>query len=217
MMNRTRHIWTEDEMQQLREAYAREDTFISVLAEQLDIPLQSVYQKARRMGLLRPKTIAAIAGAIGAQDERSISHRFAPGCVPANKGKKMRPEVYAKVSRTMFKKGQSPINHRDVGSERVNVDGYVEVKVAEPNKWRLKHRIVWEREHGEIQKGYNIQFRDGNKQNCSIDNLYIISRSEQMRTQNSMYARYPQELICAIRARGTLKRQITMYNKRNNE
>lgn len=169
------------------------------------------------MGLLRPKTIAAIAGAIGAQDERSISHRFAPGCVPANKGKKMRPEVYAKVSRTMFKKGQSPINHRDVGSERVNVDGYVEVKVAEPNKWRLKHRIVWEREHGEIQKGYNIQFRDGNKQNCSIDNLYIISRSEQMRTQNSMYARYPQELICAIRARGTLKRQITMYNKRNNE
>ena len=36
--------------------------------------------------------------------------------------------------RTWFKKGHIPANYRPVGSERVNADGYIEVKVADPNK-----------------------------------------------------------------------------------
>ena len=65
---------------------------------------------------------------------------FKKGLIPHNKGKKMPAETYQKVKGTMFKKGNIPKNHREVGSERITVDGYVEIKVAEPNKWKLKSR-----------------------------------------------------------------------------
>lgn len=104
--------------------------------------------------------------------------RFEKGCTACNKGVPMSKEVYEKVSRTMFKPGNMPVNHRAVGSERVNVDGYIEIKVAEPNKWRLKHNIVWEQHHGSIPKGSVIVFLDSNKLNVDISNLKLISRSE---------------------------------------
>lgn len=90
----------------------------------------------------------------------------------------MSPEVYEKVKRTMFKKGNVPGNHRPVGSERVNVDGYIEIKVKEPSKWRLKHNVVWEQHHGKIPKGSVVIFLDRDKMNVSIDNLKMITRSE---------------------------------------
>ena len=43
---------------------------------------------------------------------------------------------------TEFKKGQKPSNHRPVGSERVNIYGYIEIKVAEPRVWRQKQQVV---------------------------------------------------------------------------
>lgn len=103
---------------------------------------------------------------------------FPKGNVPHNKGKKMSPEVYEKVKHTMFQKGQMPVQHRPVGSERVNVDGYIEIKVEEPKKWRLKHNVVWEQHNGEIPKGSVVIFLDGDKLNISIDNLKLIKRSE---------------------------------------
>lgn len=76
-----------------------------------------------------------------------------------------------------FKKGHVPANHRPVGSERVNRNGYVEVKVEEPNKWRMKHRVVWESVNGKIPKGCIIIFRDNDKTNTNINNLLLIKRS----------------------------------------
>ncbi|MCX4351733.1 MAG: HNH endonuclease signature motif containing protein [Lachnospiraceae bacterium] len=100
--------------------------------------------------------------------------RFQKGQVPPNKGKK---GVYAAgCEKTWFPKGHIPKNHRPVGSERVNKDGYVEVKVAEPNKWKLKHRIVWEKVNGPVPKGYIIIFRDNDKTNTDINNLLMIKR-----------------------------------------
>lgn len=93
-------------------------------------------------------------------------------------GKKMPKEVYEKVKHTMFAKGNVPPNHRPVGSERISKDGYIEVKVAEPNKWRLKQRVVYEEAKGKIPEGCTIIFLDGNKRNFDIDNLRCITRSE---------------------------------------
>lgn len=101
---------------------------------------------------------------------------FSKGHVPANKGKKMSPEIYEKVKHTMFQKGHAPQNHRPVGSERVSRDGYIEIKVAEPNKWKLKHRVLWEESRGKIPKGSILIFVDGNKQNVVLDNLRLIER-----------------------------------------
>lgn len=110
--------------------------------------------------------------------------RFKKGNVPPNKGKKMSAEQYAKASRTMFKKGNISHNYRPVGSERVNVDGYIEIKVADPNKWKLKHRVVWEESNGKIPAGMNLVFRDNNPLNTKLDNLMLVTRAENLEMNN---------------------------------
>lgn len=105
---------------------------------------------------------------------------FPKGHVPKNKGQKMPPEVYEKAKATMFQKGHVPTNHKPVGSERLNRDGYIEVKVEEPNKWRLKHNVVWEAHNGPIPKGSIVIFLDGNQMNLDISNLQCITRAEHL-------------------------------------
>lgn len=100
--------------------------------------------------------------------------RFEKGQESWNKGTK----GLVKANKTSFKKGQMSINHKEVGSERVNVDGYTEIKVAEPNIWKFKQRIIWEQHNGEIPKGCQIIFADGDKSNLDIDNLLIITRKQ---------------------------------------
>lgn len=101
---------------------------------------------------------------------------FEKGHVPDNKGKKMPLEIYKKLKETMFSKGNIPENHRPVGSERLQADGYMYVKVAEHNKWRMKHHIEWEKYNTPIKQGEILYFLDGNKTNCSIDNLMLTKK-----------------------------------------
>lgn len=108
--------------------------------------------------------------------------RFQPGHVSHNKGKKMSKEVYERIKPTMFKPGNKPVNYKPVGSERVSVDGYVEIKIAEPNKWALKHRIVYEEYHHEkLKPGDVVIMLDGNKTNLDPDNLRKLTRAELIR------------------------------------
>ena len=127
---------------------------------------------------------------------RSGTHggRFAKGFTPYNKGKKMSAETYRKVKGTMFKKGNVPKNHREVGSERITVDGYVEIKVAEPNKWKLKSRYLYEQYHNvKLTKSDVIIFLDGNRLNLDIDNLFLISRAALARfNQDKLYSDNPE-------------------------
>jgi hypothetical protein len=57
------------------------------------------------------------------------------------------------------------------------------VDVSMEHKMVLKHRYVWEQANGPIPDGHNIAFRDGNRQNCDLSNLYLISREEAAREQ----------------------------------
>ncbi|MGL5569105.1 MAG: HNH endonuclease signature motif containing protein, partial [Cetobacterium sp.] len=100
--------------------------------------------------------------------------RFEKGKIPFNKGTK----GLMKPNKTSFKKGDIPKNYRSIGSERITKDGYIEVKVADPNKWELKQRLVWESHNGKIKKGNAILFADGNKLNTNIDNLRLVSRRQ---------------------------------------
>jgi hypothetical protein len=96
--------------------------------------------------------------------------RFGKGHIPHNKGKKgacYRPS-------SAFKPGDIPWNYRPVGSERMAKDGYTRVKIAEPNIWRTKHRVLWEAAHGEIPKGCRIVFADGDRENFAIENLVAV-------------------------------------------
>lgn len=108
-----------------------------------------------------------------------LDYCYKKGHVPKNKDKKMSPETYARCSATMFKKGRKPNNWKPVGSERVeSKDGYILVKVAEPNKWKAKHIVIWEKAHGPVPAGYKIMFADQNKRNFNLDNLLLISKGE---------------------------------------
>ena len=209
-----RRKWTDQELALLKELYPSTEVFVSDIAARLNRPVSSVFGKARQLGLYRPFEMFHLAGKKGSRSEAAKAHQFGKGHVPANKGKKLSPELRAMIAPTMFKKGDIPRNHREVGSERVNVDGYIEIKVAEPNVWKQKHRVIWEAAHGPIPKGHNIQFKDGNHLNVALDNLYCISRADQLRQENCMEARYPEKLRSLIRLRGTLRRQITLHDKK---
>lgn len=80
---------------------------------------------------------------------------------------------------TRFRKGNIPLNHRPVGSERIdNKDGFVMVKVAEPRTWRLKHILEWEKHHGPVPDDHKIWFIDNDRTNCDISNLMLVTTAE---------------------------------------
>ena len=84
------------------------------------------------------------------------------------------------ANKTSFKKGTTPPQYRPVGSERINKEGYLEVKIADPNKWELKHRYIYKKYYGDIPKGHNVIFADTDKTNLNIDNLILVSKSEML-------------------------------------
>lgn len=111
---------------------------------------------------------------------------FKKGQKAHNKGKKVSSEVYKRCAPTMFKKGNIPHNHREIGSTRIDTDGYVMIKIAEPNKWQLLQRYVWEKENGrKLLKNECVIFLDGNKENFEPNNLMAIKRSELARVNQN--------------------------------
>lgn len=123
--------------------------------------------------------------------------RFEPGHVPANKGRPIEEwmpseDSRAACARGRFKKGDLPINARGVpvGSERVDLQGYTWVKVAERphlkeggcgrtnDNWRAKHIIVWEKANGRpVPPRSMVVFADGDKKNFDPGNLVAVPRS----------------------------------------
>ena len=135
-----------------------------------------------RFGMgLKVSTMISLASRHGFRNERDCRFntgweptQFKKGHAPWNKGKK----GTGGWEPTQFKKGQKPVNYKPVGTERINADGYVEIKIADPNKWKSKHTIIWQAANGPIPKGHVVIFADGNKQNVTLDNLLLISRRE---------------------------------------
>lgn len=106
---------------------------------------------------------------------------FKKGSTPWNKGLK----GYIGANKTSFQEGNIPPNYKPVGSERITRDGYTEIKTKDPNKWELKHRIIYKQHHGEIPKNHNVVFADRNTQNFDIDNLILVSKSEMLILNNN--------------------------------
>jgi len=105
-----------------------------------------------------------------------VVSKFKKGNIPFNKN--MKGNWYKGSEKTWFKKGIIPPNHREVGSERITIEDYTEVKVSEPNKWRLKQQLVWEKHNGPVVKGSAVIFGDGDRHNLNINNLILVSRQQ---------------------------------------
>lgn len=118
-----------------------------------------------------------------------LTGHFPKGHIPFNKGMKGMRVSPA----TEFKKGQMPVNFKPVGSERVDKDGYIIVKVKNPKTWKMKHVVVWEQKNGKVPAGHAVVFADGNRQNCDINNLLLVSRAQLVRmNQSGLFSGVPE-------------------------
>lgn len=67
--------------------------------------------------------------------------------------------------------------YRPVGSTRLDKDGYVVIKIADPCTWKRAQLVEWEKYHEPINiRKEMLLFLDGNRQNYHISNLYKIPR-----------------------------------------
>lgn len=131
-----------------------------------------------------------------------ITGRFEKGHVPANKGK--HPPTVGRMAETQFMKGHLPHNTKPIGYERINKDGYVEVKVkmrpSSPycnDNFIPKHRLLWEAENGPVPKGHKLIFADGDKTNISLDNLLLITDAQIARLNKSGFVKVDKDLTVA--------------------
>lgn len=169
------HKWSEEEIEFIREIYPyHENKEISkMVKDKFGFEVSATNLLNVRHNYKIPKKAIPNSGC------------YRKGDVPWNKGKGMSDETREKVKKTWFKKGEIPKNHRPVGSTRITVDGYTEIKIAEPNKWALYHRHLYEVEHGEkLKKNEAIIFADGDKTNFDIDNLLKVSRANLLYLNN---------------------------------
>lgn len=118
---------------------------------------------------LEARTVSRKLCSLGCKSPRTGG--FEKGFTPWNKGVK----GYMGANRTSFKKGQNPHNQRPIGSQRIcSKDKYVIEKVAEPDVWGYKHRMLWQEHHGEIPEDCIIRFIDKDRMNITIDNLICV-------------------------------------------
>lgn len=113
---------------------------------------------------------------------------YQKGHAPGTKGKSIEeickhdPVKLAKVRATQFKKGDRPLNEKPVGAIVINSEGYVlrkkQMEGSQWERWEFLHRAVWEEHNGPVPEGMIVMFKDGDRQNCCIDNLMLVSRGE---------------------------------------
>lgn len=174
--------WTEQQDAYLRRMYA--ESPMSELKTFFHRSKSSIYQRAIILGLRKSKEYLAEMGRRNSEHPNWKTTRFKKGHTPFNKGKKesefRSKESCERCKETQFKVGQLPHNAKPVGYECTYNNGYVYIKVEGERKMQLKHRYIWERHHGPVPKGMCIAFRDGNRQNCDISNLMLITEAERM-------------------------------------
>lgn len=116
---------------------------------------------------------------------------YQKGHAPGNKGKKLEeyvkdPErledIRQRIGATQFPKGHRPANELPVGTITLSPDGYLlrkkQMQGSQWERWEFLHRAVWEEHNGPIPEGMVVTFRDGDKQNCDISNMMLVSKGE---------------------------------------
>ena len=159
------HWWSEEEKEYLRQHYPNhsQPQLLDMFNERFNVPIE----------------LSQLKGALKRYDIKSgRTGRFEEKQEAWNKGMKGISFGGVNGEKTQFKKGNRPHNHLPVGTERVNGDDYVDIKVADPNKWKGKHIVAWEEANGTVPKGHAIIFGDGNRRNFDLENLILVTRSQ---------------------------------------
>jgi hypothetical protein len=143
------------------------------------------------------------------------SGQFKKGSVPINACKK--GFCFAGSEKGWFKKGHA-MNEYEVGTEFMK-EGTIFIKYTDEHKlthrnFAPKHRVIWRKYHGEIGRDDLIIFKDGNRLNCSIENLERVDRSVFMKVTKEGFLQEPVELRPTILAVAKLSIKAKKLNEK---
>ena len=201
--------WTEEQDNILRELYRNHTC--KELEPILNHPYRAIETRAYKLGLCKDKQWKL---------ERSRATTFKKGHVPHSKGKTwdqmFTPGQQERMRANTFKKGHTAHNKRPVGYEYKKRE-YWWVKVADPDVYMPKHRLLWEKHHGPIPEGVVITFIDGNPDNITIENLRAETKEEKFQRCCCPHNIFPPEIRKLIQLKGVLKRQINKLDRKNDK
>jgi len=215
-----RRFWSAEELDYLRLHYP--ETSSVQIAKALDRTITMVYGAANKLGLRKTKEFRS---SIGFQKGQCLgeAYWFKKGQVPVNKGLRRPGWAPGRMAESQFKKGQlsgrAARNWRPIGTILTDTEGYLRIKVREAQHgkeatgfgntkvWPLLSRHLWQAHHGAIPAGHVVVYKDGNRANCTIENLELVSRAELAR-RNRMWNNLPRELAEVIQLNGVLKRKL---------
>ena len=181
-------------------------------------PTTSARALARHLGRT-PGAIKQRAKALGVRTKPEWLEKtrqinlFHRGQTPWNKGRSYIPG--GRSQQTRFKPHHKPHTWHPIGHDRISKDGYHQRKLTDTGCTRhdyvFIHRLIWRWHGNALPDGHVIIFIDGNKANCDINNLELVSRTELMR-RNSIH-RLPEELAQLAQLKGALVRAIKRKEK----
>lgn len=173
------NLWTEEDIVKFKELYPH--TRNVDLAQIFNRPIGSILSKAHKLRLYKTESFMAY---------HTDKTKFKKGNLTWNKGVK----GYMGANVTSFKKGQLPKNHLPIGTESIDSkDGYTKVKIADPNVWELKHRVIWKERFGEIPDKHTVIFVDGDNTNFNLHNLALVHRRDLLFFNR--WGKYPTEIM----------------------
>lgn len=187
---RSPHRFTPEDEAYIRRVYPV--TPADEVANTLGVTVGQIYSFARRRGIAKhdghrspitvprcPELDAVLFAEYELGNASEIAARFG---IPIN-------HVYNRANylsiRKITKRSSLPVGTiRWRGyNEKTGAQGYMEKKIAMPNKWRYVHELVWEERHGcSVIPGHTIMFIDGDHGNLNPDNLICLSRGERYAT-----------------------------------
>jgi len=81
---------------------------------------------------------------------------------------------------------------KSIGCEILK-NGYIKIKIAQPDVWDYKHIKTWKDKYGDIPNKHYIIFKDNDKSKCDIDNLALVSPSELRYLEGMNFKKCPKE------------------------
>jgi len=205
-------LWTESDLLILKKEYPSTQSVL--IAEKLDRSIKAIYSQANLMGLKKTEEFNRSESSGRMKDGNfGKATQFQKNHKSFNTGMKwddfMTVQGKANSLRTTFKKGNLPPNTLHDGMITTRTDSktkrtYKFIRIALA-KWQMLHVYNWEQVNGKLPKGKILAFK-GSTDDCSIDNLILITRAENMK-RNSIQ-RYPEEIKQTIRVLTKLKKTI---------
>lgn len=213
----SRHVWTPEQVAELRRRYP--DERAEDIAVDLGLDVGRVYGKAHRLGLEKSAAFQASPASGRTYDGRGAANRFKPGQTSLTKGKKM--GTRGRSGETQFQKGNVTGNAavvvKPIGYECMR-DGYLVRKVNNDlpfyKRWRAVHQIEWEAVNGPVPSGHALCFKNGNRLDIRLENLELVTRRELAR-RNTIH-RFPAEVKECMRLVGRIKREVRKKQETTN-